>query len=142
MELNSITEKIIEAAFRVHTFLGPGLLERPYQMCLKHELTKCGMKVCAEVGMPVIYDDTAIDIGYRLDLLVEDRVIIELKSVESIALIHRVQLLTYLRLSRMPLGLILNFGAEHLRNGIIRIINSSSANLCDLRESSAFQKSS
>ena len=138
MDMNEISGTIIDKAMIVHTALGPGLLEQPYQVCLKHELLKQGMKVVSEVAMPVIYDGVAIELGYRLDLLVEDTVIVELKSAHSIVPIYSTQLLTYLRLSNKPLGLLSNFGARHLKDGIVRLINSPSAklsetqrNLCD-----------
>jgi GxxExxY protein len=121
VELNDISHAIIGAACRVHTALGPGLFEHADQVCLKHELNKTGLKVLSEVGLPVAYDGTTIEIGYRLDLLVEDTVIVELKAVEHVAPIHRVQLLSYLKLSGKPLGLLLNFNVVSLREGITRI---------------------
>jgi GxxExxY protein len=121
VELNDISPAIIGAACRVHTALGPGLLEHAYQVCLKHELNKTGLKALSEVGLPIADDGTTIEIGYRLDLLVEDTVIVELKAVEHVAPIHRVQLLTYLKLSGKPLGLLLNFNVVSLREGITRI---------------------
>ena len=123
LELNKITEKIIGAACKVHSALGPGLLEEPYKQCLKHVLLKEGTKVLSEVALPVLFEGVAIDIGYRLDLLVEDSVIVELKSVETILPIHKMQLLTYLRLSRKHLGLLLNFNVVSLKNGIVRLVN-------------------
>ena len=127
MEINELSGVIVDAAMKVHTGLGPGLLERPYHACLKHELTSRGLKTLSEVVMPVVYRGIEIDIGYRVDLIVEDNTIIEVKSVLSLAPIHRVQLLTYLRLSDRPLGLLFNFGAAHLKDGISRVINSPSA---------------
>ena len=123
MELNEITAKIIGAACKVHSALGPGLLEEPYKQCLKHQLRKEGLKVFAEVTLPVLFDGTTIDIGYRLDLLVEDSVIVELKSVEALAPIHKIQLITYLKLSRKHLGLLINFNVVSLKKGIVRVIN-------------------
>ncbi len=123
MEINRITEIIIQSACRVHTVLGPGLLERPYAVCLQHELLKQGMKALAEVTLPVSYDGVTIDIGYRLDLLVNDLVIVELKAVSQLSPIHKVQLLTYLKLSKKPVGLLLNFHVSSLKNGIVRLAN-------------------
>ena len=119
--------KIIGKACTVHTSLGPGLLEEVYKQCLKHLLLKDGVKVASEVSLPVVFDGQTIDIGYRLDLLVENSVIVELKSVETILPIHKMQLLTYLRMSRLELGLLLNFNVASLKQGIVRLINSYSA---------------
>ena len=127
MEVNEVSGIIVDAAMVVHSALGPGLLERPYQACLKHELIARGLKCFSEVSMPVVYNGVEIDIGYRLDLLVEDQVIVEVKSLYALAPIHRMQLLTYLRLAHKPVGLPINFGAAHLRHGISRVINSPSA---------------
>jgi GxxExxY protein len=104
----------------VHSALGPGLFEEVYKVCLRQELSK----VLAEVGVPVIYDGTTLDIGYRSDLIVEDSLIIELKSVDQFASVHRAQLLTSLKLAHKEVGLLLNFNAAHLRDGIIRMINT------------------
>jgi GxxExxY protein len=123
MEINQITGIIIECACKVHSALGPGLLERPYQECLKHELVKRKLKALTEVTLPVLYDGTTLDIGYRLDLLVEDTVIVEIKVVDQVAPIHKMQLLTYLKLSKKPVGLLLNFNVTSMRNGILRIAN-------------------
>ena len=127
MDINKISGIVIDSAIKVHTILGAGLLERPYQVCLKHELTKRGLKVLHEVTLPVIYDGITIDVGYRLDLLVEDRLIVELKSVTQLTSLHKAQMLTYLKLAEKPLGLLINFNTPHLKNGIMRIIDSSSA---------------
>ena len=107
MELNEISEKIIGAAIQVHSTLGPGLLEGAYEACLKYELEKQGLKVLSQVGLPVIYDGMKIDLGYRLDLLVEDAVIVELKAVNKITPVHEAQLLSYLKLSGKRLGLLI-----------------------------------
>jgi GxxExxY protein len=127
MEINEVTGIIVDAAMAVHSALGPGLLERPYLACHKYELIARGLKCLSEVAMPVVYKGVEIDIGYRLDLLVEDQVIVEVKSIYTLAPIHRMQLLTYLRLANKPVGLLINFGAAHLRDGISRVINSPSA---------------
>jgi len=123
MNPNDITGKIIGAACKVHTALGPGLLEEPYKQCLKHQLIKDGLKVLSEVTLPVLYDSACIDIGYRLDLIVEDTVIVELKSVQQLAPINKIQLLTYLRLAKKQLGLLINFNVQSLKQGIIRVVN-------------------
>jgi GxxExxY protein len=123
MDLNYISGQVIDASMKVHSALGPGLLEHAYQACLKHEIIKRSIRVISEVGMPVLYDGISIDLGYRLDLLVENQVIVELKSQVAITPLHRSQLMTYLRLSNKPLGLIINFGQRHLKDGIQRIAN-------------------
>ncbi|MDF1558412.1 MAG: GxxExxY protein [ANME-2 cluster archaeon] len=124
MELNKISEEIIGAAMQVHTTLGPGLLESAYEACLKYELEKSGLKVLSQVGLPVIYDGIQIDIGYRLDLLVEDAVIVELKAVKELTPLHNAQLLSYLKLSELQLGLLINFNVVRLRSGIKRMVNN------------------
>lgn len=124
MIYKELTAEIIQSAIKVHTALGAGLFEEVYKTCLRHELTKQGIKVMAEVGLPVTYDGAHLDVGYRADLLVEDRVILELKSVERISSIHRAQLLTYLKLANIQVGLLINFNVPHLKNGIIRVVNS------------------
>jgi GxxExxY protein len=123
MELNEISEKIIGAAIQVHRTLGPGLLESTYEACLKYELEKRGLKIQSQVGLPVIYDGMKIDLGYRLDILVEDAVIIELKAVTMIIPLHEAQLLSYLKLSGKHLGLLINFNVTLLKDGITRRIN-------------------
>ena len=127
MDINELSGVVVDAAMRVHTALGAGLLESAYRTCLHHELKKRGVKVFTEVSFPVTYDGIVIDTGYRIDLLVEDSLIVELKSVEQLTALHRAQLLTYLRLTNKTLGLIFNFNSIHLKNGIIRVINSYSA---------------
>jgi GxxExxY protein len=124
MELNQISGLIIDSAIKVHTALGPGLLENVYEACLKHELFKRKLKVMNQVDLPVIYDGVTIDIGYRLDLLVEDSVIIELKAVERLNSIHEAQLLSYLKLSDKKLGLLINFNASRLKHDIKRLVNN------------------
>lgn len=122
-DLNMITRGIIGAAIRVHKELGPGLLESAYEACLLYELQQKGYRVEAQVILPLRYKDQIIDCGYRLDLLVEDLVVVELKSVEAILPIHEAQLITYLKLSGRPLGLLINFNVELLKDGIIRRAN-------------------
>ena len=115
-----LTERILAAAFEVHTALGPGLLESAYETCLAHELTQQGFIIQRQVELPIRYRDQIVDAGYRLDLLVQDSVIIELKAVDKLLPIHEAQLLTYLKLSGKRVGLLLNFNAIHLRDGIKR----------------------
>ena len=121
--LNRISGVIVDAAIAVHTALGPGLLESAYEACLLHELRKRGLTVEAQVPLPIVYDSVHLEIGYRIDLLVEDAIIVELKACESIAPVHRVQLLSYLKLSKKPLALLLNFHAPLMRDGIVRMKN-------------------
>jgi GxxExxY protein len=117
-----LTHRIIQAAMRVHTVLGPGLLESTYEACLMHQLSKNGMIVRNQVELPVIYDGIKLDAGYRIDLLVEDSVIIELKAVDIIQPIHKAQLISYLKLSGKEVGLLMNFNVLHLRDGIERFL--------------------
>lgn len=122
MDPNVITGHIIDAALKVHTALGPGLLESAYEACLIHELKKRHLNTASQLSLPVVYDGVTIDLGYRIDLLVEDAVIVELKAVEKLHPVHKAQLLSYLKLSRKQLGLLLNFGELHLKDGIERVI--------------------
>jgi len=124
MDINEVTSAIIKAAITVHNELGPGLLESVYQECLRTELIEIGLNVKAEVLAPVIYKGREItQDGFRIDLLVEDTVIVELKSVEEVKPIHKKQLLTYLRLTNKPVGLLINFNEVMLKNGITRIVS-------------------
>ncbi|WP_298683194.1 GxxExxY protein [uncultured Methanomethylovorans sp.] len=123
MKLNELSEAIIGAAIQVHSTLGPGLLESAYEACLKYELEKRGFKALSQVELPVIYDGTKIGVGYRLDLLVEDTIIVELKAVNNITPVHEAQLLSYLKLSGKRLGLLINFNVLMLKDGITRKIN-------------------
>jgi len=122
MEINQITHEILDSAYKVHTKLGPGLLESAYQACLAYELKKKGLTVETEKALPLIYEDIKLECGYRIDILVEDKVIVELKSVETFTDVHVAQILTYLRLSEKKVGLLLNFNEKSLRKGIKRII--------------------
>jgi GxxExxY protein len=124
MDLNKTSGIIIDSAMKVHTALGSGLLESAYEACLKHELTKRNLRVAAQVGLPVTYDNVTIDIGYRIDLLVEDSIIIELKAVDHLNAIHEAQLLSYLKLSDKKLGLLINFNVTRLKHGIKRFVNN------------------
>ena len=121
-ELNDLTYLIIGCVYRVHSELGPGLLESTYEICLDHELRKAGLKVERQVVLPVIYDSLKLDAGYKIDLLVEDSLILEIKSVNEVAPIHKAQLLTYLKLSGLTLGLLLNFNVLDMKKGINRMI--------------------
>ena len=124
MDLNHLSSQIIKASINVHTVLGPGLLESVYQKCMAIELDFLGLKCEAEVQLPVNYRDKVItDDGFRIDILVEDTIVVELKSVELVKAVHKKQLLTYLRLSDKPLGLLINFNESLLKDGITRIVN-------------------
>ncbi|MDZ7336920.1 MAG: GxxExxY protein [candidate division KSB1 bacterium] len=123
MTENEIARQVLDAAFAVHTKLGPGLFETVYETALAHELRKRGLRVEVQKDLPVTYDGLRIDVGFRMDLLVEGKVVVELKSVEEIAPVHKKQLLTYLRLSGSRLGLLINFNTAHLKDGITRIVN-------------------
>jgi len=125
MTENEIARQVLDAAFVVHTKLGPGLLETVYEVVLAHELRKKKLPVERQLSMPIMYDGIRFDEAFRLDLLVESKVIVELKSVECLTRLHAKQLLTQLRLANIKLGLLINFGEEHLKNGIKRIINGT-----------------
>jgi GxxExxY protein len=120
---NEIGDAIISSALKVHTALGPGLLESAYETCLLYELQKQRLPVQQQVLIPVRYEDFTIDNGYRVDLLVGDRVVVELKALEAILPVHRAQLLSYLRLGRFKLGYLLNFNVARMRDGIVRLVN-------------------
>ncbi len=120
--LNEITEAVIGAAIAVHRELGPGLLESAYEACLTYELTERGLKVERQKGLPVIYRGVLLDCGYRIDLLVEEQVVVELKTVERVEPIHEAQLLSYLKLSGCKVGLLINFNVKVLKNGIKRLV--------------------
>ena len=122
--LNQLTETIIGAAIEVHRALGPGLLESAYEACLAFELTQRGLKVEQQKPLPIIYREVNLDCGYRLDLLVEDAVIVEIKAVARLAPIHQAQLLSYLKLSGCKVGLLLNFNVEIMKSGIRRVVNN------------------
>ena len=123
MRINEVTDQIIGAAIKVHRHLGPGLFEQVYKVCLFRELQNRSLAVVKEVVLPALYEGELVDCGYRIDLLVEISVILELKSVEHLTELHRMQLLTYLRLARKQVGLLLNFNSLHLRSGIVRVVN-------------------
>lgn len=115
-----LTDSIISAAIKVHKALGPGLLESAYESCLAHEFGLRGITFQRQVSVPLIYEGLQVDCGYRLDLLVADTVVLEIKSVERLLTIHEAQLLTYLRLMRKPVGLLMNFNTPLLRDGLVR----------------------
>jgi GxxExxY protein len=123
-ELNKITEQIIGAAIRVHRELGPGLLESTYEACLAFELAENHLQVEQQRPLPVIYRDVKLDCGYRIDLLVEKQIIVEIKSVSRLEAIHKAQLLSYLKLSDYKVGLLINFNVTLLKHGIKRIVNN------------------
>jgi GxxExxY protein len=121
---NEIAKLVVDAAYHVHTKLGPGLLESVYEVALAHEIEKRGLAIKRQVSIPIQYDELVFDEGFRADIIVEDSVILELKSVEAVAPVHKKQLLTYLRLADKRLGLLLNFGAPLIKKGIFRIVNN------------------
>ena len=123
MDLDKITETIIGKAIEVHKILGPGLLESTYHECLSYELRKAGLNIKRELSLPIEYKEVRLDHGYRIDLLVEDKVVIEIKTVDNISPVHKAQILTYLRLGRYKVGLLINFNVPLLKDGIRRFIN-------------------
>jgi len=132
VDISEISGSVVDAAMKVHTALGPGLLESVYEKCLKHELTKRGLRVETQVWLPVVYDGVEIEGGYKIDLLVEGQVVVELKVVEQVLDIHKAQLLlSYLKLADKRVGLLISFNVVHLRDGIRRLVNNlhSSASL-------------
>lgn len=124
MTENEIAKEVVDAAYKIHTKLGPGLLESVYEVVLAYELEKRGMKVSRQQGIPVVYENVRLEEGFRADLIVGDKVIIELKSVETVHPVHKKQLLTYLRLTNKHLGLLINFGAFLIKDGISRVVNN------------------
>jgi GxxExxY protein len=120
VHVNEVSGQVVDAAMKVHSALGPGLLESAYEGCVVHELRKRGLRVRQQVLLPVVFDGVQIDVGYRIDLLVEDLVIVELKAVDALAPIHEAQLLTYLKLSGKKVGLLITFNVLHLKDGIKR----------------------
>ena len=123
MSENEIARIIVDVAFKTHTTLGPGLLESVYESAFSYELTKRGLKVLRQVGIPIVYESIRLEEGFRADLIVEDKVIVEIKSVEAIAPVHKKQLLTHLRLADKRLGLLINFNVALIKDGITRIAN-------------------
>lgn len=123
MTENELGEAVIGAAMKVHSALGPGLLESAYELCLAHEIGRRGLAVGRQVSIPVRYESLVIENGYRIDLLVDNRVVVELKAIEALLPVHRAQLLSYLRLGGFKLGYLLNFNVAHMREGIARVVN-------------------
>ena len=123
MTENEIGDTLIGAAIKVHSAVGPGLLESAYQACLLYELEKRRIRARKQVLLPLRYEDLTLDTGYRIDLLIEDLVVVELKAIETVLPVHRAQLLSYLRLGGFRLGYLLNFHVAHMRDGITRIVN-------------------
>lgn len=121
-EINKISGQVVDAAIKVHSLLGPGLSESVYDHCLAHELSLKGLKVERQVPVPVIYKETRLEIGFRIDQLVQENLIVELKAVEEVLPIHEAQVYTYLRLTKSRVGLLLNFNVVSMKNGIKRII--------------------
>ncbi len=123
MSENEIAHHVVDAAFKIHTTLGPGLLESVYERVLSYELKKRGLKHVCQRPVPIVYEAVEFDEGFRADIIVEEKVIVELKSVETIAPVHKKQLLTYIRLADKRLGLLINFGSPIIKTGITRLVN-------------------
>jgi GxxExxY protein len=123
--LNATTERIIGRAIEVHKVLGPGLLESAYEACLVVELLEAGMSVERQKPVPLVYKAAIVDCAYRLDLLINEEIVVEIKAVEALTAVHLAQMLTYLRITRLPLGLIMNFNVKYLPQGIRRVVNGS-----------------
>ncbi|WP_164104216.1 GxxExxY protein [Candidatus Laterigemmans baculatus] len=123
MTENDLARTTVDTAYQIHRQLGPGLLESVYQAVMVHELRKRGLQVEAEVPVPVVWDDTKLEVGFRIDVFVERRLVVELKSIEKIAPVHKKVLLTYLRLTNSRLGLLINFGEELMKDGLSRVVN-------------------
>jgi GxxExxY protein len=121
-ETDQVAKQVVDAAFSVHSSLGPGLLESVYEVCLAHELGKRGLKIERQIALPIIYDKLRLDAGLRFDALVEGCVVVELKAVERILPVHKAQILTYLKLSGHRLGLLINFNVPVIKNGIVRMV--------------------
>jgi GxxExxY protein len=124
MTENEIAKAIVNAAYKIHTRLGPGLLESVYETTMAHQLIKSGLRVRRQQAMPVVYETIRMDVGFRADLIVEDKVIVEIKSIEAISPVHRKQLLTYLKVTDKRLGLLINFNVELIKDGITRVVNN------------------
>ena len=123
MEINKLTEQILKCAYKVHSELGPGLLESAYEECLFYELKQIGLNVEKQKALPLIYYEVKLDVGYRLDLLVENKVVVEIKAIDTFTDVHIAQVLTYLKLTKCKIGLLLNFNVASLKNGIKRLAN-------------------
>jgi GxxExxY protein len=123
MKINDVTGQVVDAAIKVHSALGPGLLESAYRACLAHELRKRGLGVQTEVPVPVVYDTILLDVAYRIDLLVAGAVVVEVKAINKLLPVHQTQLLSHLRLSDRRAGLLINFHVGRLKDGIVRMVN-------------------
>jgi len=123
MTENELSKIVFDAGLKVHINLGPGLLESAYEECLFYELRKYNLKIEKQKALPLIYEDVKLDVGYRIDLLVEDKLVLEIKSVEALNDLHMAQILTYLKLSKCKLGLLINFNTVLFKNGIKRVVN-------------------
>ena len=123
MTENEIARQIVDAAYKIHTTFGPGLLEAAYEALLARELEKRGLRVVCQHPVPLIYDGVELEVAFRADMIVEDKVIVELKSLEATAPVHKKQVITYLRLTGLRLGLLINFGEALIKNGITRLVN-------------------
>ncbi len=123
MTENEIAKQVVDAAYKIHTTLGPGLFETVYEVILAYELKKRGLMVVQQQAIPIVYEEVRFEEGYRADLIVEDKIIVELKSIEAVSKIHKKQLLTYLKLADKRLGLLINFGALLIKDGISRVVN-------------------
>jgi GxxExxY protein len=124
-ELDKIAKQVVDAAFKVHFNLGPGLLESSYEACLAYEITQKGLKVKRQVDMPLVYEKVRLNVGFRVDLLVEERLVVEIKAVDMLLPVHRAQVITYLKISGNQLGFLINFNAPTLKKGLERIILSN-----------------
>ena len=122
MSIEIVFKKVLDCAFKIHSLLGPGLLESVYVECLFYELVQSGLIVEKQKPLPLVYEKVRLEAGYRIDLLVEERIVVEVKSIDILADIHMAQILTYLRLSKCKLGLLINFNVSHLKEGIKRVI--------------------
>ena len=123
MTENEVAKQLVDVAYKIHTAFGPGLLESVYETIMAYESQKRGLRVTRQQAIPVVYENIRMDLGFRADLIVENKVVVEVKSVESIAPVHKKQLLTYLRLTDKRLGLLINFNVELIKNGITRVVN-------------------
>ena len=123
-ELEKLGKTILDCSFKVHTALGAGMLESAYEACLMYELSKCRLKVISQEKLPIVYDGMKLEAGYRIDLFVENEIILEIKAVERVLPVHLAQLLSYLKLSKKNLGFLINFNVPHLRDGIKRVVNN------------------
>ena len=124
MHIEEVAQKIVDTAIKVHTALGPGLLESAYQKCMEYDLKNGGLRVDCELALPIKYGGLIIDAGYRIDMIVEDAVIVEHKTVEKILPIHEAQLLTYLKMKNCKVGFLLNWNVPHMKDGIKRMVNN------------------